>query len=405
MIHKILKNGIKLAVVPIEGLRAVTVEASVKIGAKYEEPQEHGLSHFLEHMAFKGTSKRPKQMDVFREMDVRGADFNAETGLENTSYSITTVRSNLDWAVDMVNDIIFNSIMPEDEVKKERGVICEEIKMYKDNPMMGLGSEMMKFVFGKSKLGCFNISGELDQIQKVGREDIINFQNKYFNTEAMTVVLAGNVQEADLKLVESIFSEVRTGKVVSKVPIEINGQMKSVESRQVEGGHLALAVPSFGWESDKRYTARLLDIILSGNSSSRLFSEIRSNRGWAYYVFPISEMFREAGMWGVQAGVSLANLDDAVKVIKEIIMTVGKTINEDELIRAKNYLNGRIELHLDQSEFWSGYVGSKWLLEDRLTTPMEELKIIEKSTLGEVRSLANDLFKAEEIREMTVLAK
>ena len=405
MIHKILKNGIKLAVVPIEGLRAVTVEASVKIGAKYEEHTEHGLSHFLEHMAFKGTLKRPKQMDVFQEMDVRGADFNAETGLENTSYSITTVRSNLDWAVDMLNDIIFNSIMPEDEVKKERGVICEEIKMYKDNPMMGLGSEMMKFVFGKSKLGCFNISGELDQIQKVNREDIINFQKKYFDTEAMTVVLAGNVQEADVKLVETMFAEVRTGKVVVSVPIDVNPQKTRTESRQVEGGHLALAVPSFGWESDKRHAARLLDIILSGNSSSRLFSEIRSNRGWAYYVFPISEMFREAGMWGVQAGVSLANLNDAVKVIKEILLNVGKTISEAELTRAKTYLNGRIELHLDQSDFWSGYVGSKWLLEDRLTTPTEELKLIEKTTLDEIRSLANDMFKEEEIREMTVLAK
>lgn len=406
MINRVLKNGIRVAVVPLEGLRSITIEVSLKIGAKYEEANEHGLSHFLEHMAFKGTIKRPKPTDIFREMDVRGADFNAETGLENTSYSITTVRNNLEWGLEMMSDILFNSTFPQIEVEKERGVICEEIKMYKDNPMMGLGSEMMNQVYGKTEIGCWNISGKIEQIEKINREEIINFKNKYFNTSQLVIVLAGNVKEADLKTIEKYFNVDKTTNELKIIRPVLNKVKIKQEIREVEQGHIAMAVPTTGWVNDEnRYVLRLLDIIMTGNSSSYLFEEIRSKRGWAYYVFSISEMIKEAGVWGVQVGVSLNNLSQTIDLIKEMMSNAHNLITQDDLERAKTYLNGKIELHLDQSEFWSGYMADKWLLEDKLITPTDELKKFERVAIDQIKEVSKSIFGQENTYQITVLAK
>lgn len=405
MITRTLKNGIRTAVVPIKGLRAVTVEVLVKVGSKYEKQNEQGLSHFLEHMAFKGTKSRPSPMAIFREMDIRGADYDAETGLENTSYSVTTVRNNLEWEIEIMADILFNSTIPISEVKKERGVISEEIKMYQDNPMMGLGSEMMKFMYGKSTIGCWNISGELNQIEKVRRQELINFRNKHFDTKKMVIVLAGNVKEADLKLVEKYFGAAAGGCFEAETEVILSNDREKQERRQVEQGHFVLAVPSYGWQDKRRYALRLLDLIMSGSSSSKLFEEIRSKRGWAYYVFSVSENIKEAGMWGVQAGVGRQNLTVAMELTEELMLKAEKIIGADDLERARTYLRGRIELHLDQSEFWTGFVGEKWLLEDRLVSPMEEMKMIEEVKLGEVKEICRDIFKPEKIRKLSILAK
>lgn len=403
MILKELNNGIRVVIVPLKGLRSVTIEVTVKIGAKYESKDEQGMSHFLEHLAFKGTRKRPGAMDIFREMDSKGVGYNAETGYENTSYSITTVRDNLAWGVEMMADILFESTMPEEEVMKERGVIIEEIRMYKDNPMMGMSSEMVKFMYGGSKVGCWNISGEEEDIVKVDRKKIVEFRNKYLNTQEMVVTLAGDVKPEDVDLVKDLFEGgVSKGGMVPEVEVSLGAGVLKEMKREVEQGHFVMAVPTFGWLDKRKYALRLLNIIVTGNASSRLFEEIRTKRGWAYYVFAAGESWRETGFWAVQAGVQQDKVDEAMAVVEKEMVNLALTVSNEEVERAKMYLRGKVTLNLDDSEFWSSYVGEKLLLEGELANPEDELKKVEKVSLEEVRELAKSIFVANKIRRLVI---
>jgi predicted Zn-dependent peptidase len=398
-----LKNGIRLVLMPLKGFKAVTVEVHVKIGAKYESKTEAGLSHFLEHMAFKGTVKRPSPTGIFQEMDSKGADFNAETGYENTSYRITTIRSNLEWAVEMLSDIIFASQMPEEEVEKERGVIAEEIKMYQDNPMMGMGEELVKFLYGGSPIGCWNISGEIGDINGVSRQNVADYRNKYFAPQRMVVVVAGNVNLRDSGLLTKYFNQkVSNNTKLPIVEIKLNPVKLKTEQRSVEQAHFAVAVPTFGTQDERRYAMKILDVVLAGNTSSRLFEEVRSKKGWAYYVFPVGENIKEAGYWGVQAGVAEDKLDSAIELVEKEILTIESWLKQPAIDRAKAYFGGKIELMLDRSNFWTSYVGHKLLLEDRLVDPIEELKKIRGVQLNEVLELAKTFFVKVQIRKYIV---
>lgn len=400
---KTLSNGVRVAVVPVQGMRAVTVEIQVKIGAKYENKTEAGLSHFLEHMAFKGTEKRPNATVIFREMDTRGASFEAETGYESTSYGITTTAGNREWTLEILSDILFNSKFPEDEIIKERGVISQEIKMYQDNPMMGLSSEAVKWLWQGSNLGCWDISGEIDDVKDTKREDLLNYHRKMFKTEETVVVMAGNVADGDITMAEKYFGKKRVGN--NKLPelkIEwTEGKVKTIK-KAVEQGHFGVLVPTFGSLDRRRYALRLLNVILAGNTSSRLFEEIRSKRGWAYYVYPIGENVVEDGFWGVQAGVPTEKLEEATEVVEKEIEGIGNNLETEEIERAKAYLNGKVELWMDKSDFWSGFIGNKILLENRVTSPEEELKKIAEVREEEIRELAKQIFKRDKIKSLVI---
>jgi predicted Zn-dependent peptidase len=399
-----LNNGVTGVIVPIPGLKSVTVEAFLKIGSKYELKNEFGMSHFLEHMAFKGTIKRPTASIINKEIDSRGANYNAGTGHEMTSYFITTIKENIPWAIEMVADILTNSIYDETEVLKERGVIMEEIKMYQDNPMMGLSGEMTKFLYGKSKIGCWNIAGEVSDIEDVNREKVVNFRNKFINPKEMVVVVAGNVDLEASNEVEKYFSSL-TNKLnldLPEVKVVLGKQKEKNIRRKMEQGHFAMAVPGITWKDKRKYAFKLLDIVLNGSSSSRLYQKIREDNALAYYVFSISESFAETGFWGVQSGVKLEKMDEAMEMVREELKMVTDNLKEEELKRAKDYLIGKTELVMDRTDYWSNFVGERLLLEKKMETIEDELNRYRKVELKELKSLAGELFKEQEIRQVCI---
>ena len=310
-----LNNGIRAIILPLPGLKSVTVEVFLKIGSKYEGVGEFGLSHFLEHMAFKGTSKRPTATVINTEIDAKGAGYNAGTGHEMTSYYITTVKENTPWAIELLSDILLNSIYEQKETIKERGVIIEEIRMYQDNPMMGLGSEFTKFLYGNSKIGCWNISGEVDDIKDVTRETIVNYKNKFFNPKEMVVVVCGDTDDSLKEVVKNSFEGfMDTGSTLPKVEMMLNKEKYKVIKKEVEQGHFCMGVPAIGWSDNRKYALKLLDIIMDGNSSSRLYNKIREEKALAYYVSPAGDLFSDGGYWAIQSGV---NLDKLWKQLKK----------------------------------------------------------------------------------------
>jgi len=396
-----LNNGITGVIAQVPGLKSVTVEAFLKIGAKYESKGEFGMSHFLEHMAFKGTEKRPTASVINKEIDSKGASYNAGTGHEMTSYYITTVKENIPWAVEMVSDMLINSIFDEKEVLKERGVIMEEIRMYQDNPMMGLSGEATKFMYGNSPIGCWNIAGEVEDIKPINRQKIIDFRKKFINPKELVVVIAGNVDMSASSEIEKYFGDLRNKvEALPKVNIVINEDRKKIIKKKMEQSHFAMMVPGISWKDERKYAFKLLDIILNGNTSSRLYQKIREDRALAYYLFSISENFEETGFWGIQSGVKLSKLDEAMEIVRHELKTIGDNLKEKELERAKSYLVGKLELAMDKTEFLSNYLGEKVLLERKMETIDNELKRYKKIDLKELKTLANEIFKENEVRSV-----
>jgi len=402
-----LKNGIRGAIIPLIGLNSVTVEVFLKIGSKYELKDEAGMSHFLEHMAFKGTNKRPTATIINKEMDSKGASYNAGTGHEMTSYHITTIKENIPWAIEMLSDMLFNSVYESQEVLKERGVIMEEIRMYQDNPMMGLSGEMTKFLYGNSKIGCWNIAGTVDDIKLVNRQKVIDYRNKFINPKDMVIVIAGNVNLNAISEVEKYFGNFKDKNEVKLPEVEmvLTKENKMVVKKEVEQGHFAMAIPTFPRNDKRRYEFRLLDLILSGNTSSRLYQRIREDNALAYYVFSISESFNEGGYWGVQSGVTLKNLDEAMDMVANELKSLANTLNEEELKRAKDYIIGKTKLAMDKTSYISGYVGEKMLLDNKVEMIDSDIKRYTKIDLKSLKRLAGEIFDRQEIKSLIITKK
>ena len=396
-----LNNGIRGVIIPLPGLKSVTVEVFLKIGSKYENKNEFGLSHFLEHMAFKGTVKRPTATAINMEIDAKGAGYNAGTGHEMTSYYVTTVKENAIWAVELLSDILLNSLYDKEETKKERGVIIEEIKMYQDNPMMGLGGEFTKFLYGNSKIGCWDIAGEVDDIKDVDRKTIINYKNKYFNPEEMVVVACGDVDNSLERNIKDSFSSVlRNDLKLPEVELILNKEKNKTIMKELEQGHFCMGLPALGWSDKRKYALRLLDIVMGGNSSSRLYSKIREEKALAYYVSSIGELFKEGGYWAIQSGVNLDKIDEAMEIVRKEIGKITESIKEEEIMRAKDYFLGKTKLAMDKTSFVASFMGQKILLENNQETIEEELEKYKKVTFKEVKDLAKEIFKKEEIRTL-----
>jgi len=400
-----LKNGIRVILVPLLGLRAVTIEVFCKIGSKYERTSEHGLSHFLEHMAFKGTPKRPTAEMITREIDARGASYNAETGQETTSYYITTVAENMDWAMGMLTDIVFEAKLEGKEVLKERGVIASEIKMYKENPTMGLASDFAKFLYGESKIGCFDIAGEVEEVLGYKRQNVVDFRGKYLNPKEMVVVIAGNI--GDLKIeTDKYFGGFENDEAVALPKVEIEMTEKKimkVVKKETEQGHFCIGGEGVPRDDPRKYAYRLLEVILAGNTSSRLHYELREKRGWTYYIYLVGESWQEAGFWGVQSGVENDKMDKARDVVVKEVLSMGKDgVTSEELVRAKAYILGRTELLMDRSGFWSEMVGRRMLLEGKLIDMDEELRKYQKVTLEDVGKLTGEIFVEKKLRSLIV---
>lgn len=402
-----LKNGIRVAIVPVKGLNSVTVEVFLKIGSKYELKDEFGMSHFLEHMAFKGTEKRQLASDIVKEIDGKGADHNADTGHERTCYYINTIRENIPWALELLSDMLINSLFKEDDILKEQGVIIEEIKMCKDDPMTNLLDELIDFLYGQSKIGCWNIIGSEKDILRVNREKMVSYRNKLINPENMVVVLAGNVDSTAFSEVEKYFSGFSLGKgnILPKVEVVLNSAKSKTIIKPIEQAHFGMAVPALKRNDERKYAFRILDVVLGGNSSSRLFQKIREDKGWAYYVGSISESFQEVGFWGIQAGVKKSKLDEAMDIVRDELVKIQNNLEKDEIQRAKDYLIGKTKLAMDRTSYWSSVVGSKLLLDDEVIDLEKELEKYKQVNMNEVLDLAKDIFKVNEIREIVIKNK
>jgi predicted Zn-dependent peptidase len=395
-----LKNGLRVITIPFKHSKSVTTLILVGTGSKYEKKEISGVSHFLEHMCFKGTKKQPSPIAVSETLDNIGGAFNAFTSQDYTGYYAKVASHHFDTALDWVSDIYLNSVFPKEELEKEKGVIEEEFNMYHDQPMQYVGFLWGKLLYGDQPAG-WNVLGTKKSIRNMTRKKILDYVNSQYTALNTIVCVAGNIKEEEvIKKVDKIFSKLRTNKTLSKKPVKEKQSEPNLlfENRDIEQSHICLGVRGYNLDHPDRYIQDLLSIILGGMMSSRLFVEIREKMGAAYYVSAGSSSDPDTGFLFARAGVDYRKERKVIEtILREFKKIADEKISSKELKKAKEYIKGKTALGLESSHAQASFYSKQELLKNNILTPEEIFKKINLITEEDIQRVAQDLFRSEKL--------
>lgn len=382
-------------------LESATVTLWTGVGSRYEANRIAGISHFAEHIVFKGSKKRPSAHAISQAVDSFGGEFNAGTSKEWTNYYIKARTGNIDISFDVLSDMVLNPIIKQEDIDKERGVILEEMAMYEDTPMMKVVEVFEETIFAGNELGRDTI-GTREAVKSVNREDFLKYRRDHYSAKNMLLTVAGGVKHAGIvdlakKYLSSISSNTKTKpnkfKSDQKAP-----QLKLVKKKN-EQIHLILGFRGNPLGHKDRYVESVLSTILGGGMSSRMFIEVREKRGLAYSVRTDAEHYTDAGYLATYAGVDPKKAPEAIKVILEQYYKIkdNPEISERELKKAKEYLKGHFALALENTTAVNRYFGEQELLEDKIETPEEAYAQVDKVTLDDITRVAKEFFVPERL--------
>lgn len=398
----VLPNGLRLITVPMPSLESATVLIMVGAGSRYETKQNNGISHFLEHMAFKGTKKRPSALAISSLVDGIGGEVNAFTGKETTGYYIKSLATHVDLSLDILSDMIQNSLFDPAEIEKERGVILEEINLYEDTPARKIGDVYEKALYGDTPMG-WDIAGEKSVIRALKREDFIAYLESLYSPHNMTVVVAGGIGRNKTEtLVAKYFGSVRRFDTISfKGVLEQQDKpIVCIKEKKTEQVHIALGVRTVPLEHPHHYPLTVLSAILGGGMSSRLFHEVREKRGLAYYVRTTSDHYQDCGNLVSLAGVDAKRVEEAITVIVKEYKNISNqqlAISHQELTKAKEFLKGHMVLELEDSKSVAGFYAQKELLEQAIDNPDDVLVKIDAVDGDQVCEVAKTYFASNRL--------
>lgn len=396
--HKrVLENGLRLITIPMPSFESATVMVMVGAGSRYETPKNNGISHFLEHMAFKGTKKRPSAMEIASLIDGIGGEFNAFTSKEITGYFVKASKDHVELCLDVLSDMLQNSKLDKLEIEKERGVILEEINLYEDTPSRKIGDVYESLLYKDTPMG-WDIAGRKEVIKTITREDFVDYMQSLYSAHNITVVVAGGIEvKKTEELVEKYFAKMPRFDTVRYIPL-VENQVKPdlyIKHKTTEQVHIGVGFRTVPINSSEKHALSVLSSILGGGMSSRLFSEVREKRGLAYYVRTGSESYQDAGNLVSTAGLDPKRVEEGIAVIIEEYSKFSKgkaNITKQELAKAKEYLKGHLVLELEDSRFVAAFYAQEELLEEKVETPEELLKEIDKVTLDQIEAVAKKYF-------------
>lgn len=402
-LHK-LSSGLRLMTIPMPSLESATVTIWVKTGSRNEDDKVGGISHFLEHIVFKGSKKRPTARDISEAVDAMGGEFNAATSKEWTNFYIKSSKENLEKAVDILSDMVLNPLMKEDEIEREKGTIVQEIRMYEDTPIMHIGDVFEELIFSGNPLGR-DTAGSEKTVRGITRSDFEKYRNTFYQPENMLVTIAGGVTEKEaIKLAEKyfVFSSLKKSPFKGKTfKGSQTGPKFKLQTKESEQAHLIMGFMSEGRNYEGRFAQSLLSAILGGGMSSRMFIEVRERRGLAYSVRTSIERYQEVGYMGTYAGVNLKKADEAIKVMLDqcygMVSNPKYEVSASELEKAKGLLKGHLALALEDTKDVADFFGSQELFKQEVLRPEEIFKRIDKVTLDEISLEAQKLFTPERL--------
>jgi len=393
-----LKNGLTLITIDLPHLDSVTTMVAVGAGSRYETRKINGISHFSEHMFFKGSKKYPTTEQIATLIDGVGAVHNAATSKEYTFYFIKSASQHIELATDILSSMLKESLLSEEEIEREKGVITEEIRMYQDDPKRYIWDLYEKLQFGDQPLGWM-LAGDEKTIQSFSREDFVGYMKSLYTPKNMAVILVGKLPKNVNSLVEKYFSDLKDEPFNKFESFKVEKQTKpriNIYYKKTDQANLVLGVESYNRRDPKRYAARVLSLILGEGMSSRLFLQVRERRGLAYHVMSAFEPYIDTGSFIAYAGLKLEKVEEGLQIIKDEMEKLKiEKVEAEELIKAKEMEKGRMALRSESTNFLAEYYGLDFVLDREVETIEEYLKHIDKVTAEDVMMVAQELFQKE----------
>ena len=397
----VLENGVRVVTGPMSGVRSASLIFFYDVGSRYEDPQIQGVSHFLEHMLFKGTESRPDPIMISQEIEGIGCILNAATGRESTNYWCKVPSTHFALAFDVLADILLNSVIDPTELDKERLVILEEIRSIEDSPEDLVHEVIDEVVWGDDTVGR-PITGTEETVRAITRERMVDYWRRNYRPERLVIAAGGDVRHEEVvALAERYFGDQRPDLPGDTFPPAQSNQTEPrvrLVQRETEQAHLCVAMPALPYSTERRYVQGTIEAILSSGMSSRLFQEIREKRGLVYSVYGYFRPYEDVGQGVIYAGTDLDRVEETVSaVVEELRKLRDEGVPEDELQRTKELRKGRLLMGLEDSRSVASWVGSQELTYREIRTPEEVAAKIEAVTANEVQELAQELFRADKM--------
>ncbi|KKR86063.1 MAG: Peptidase M16 domain protein [Candidatus Woesebacteria bacterium GW2011_GWB1_41_10] len=398
-----LLNGLRVLTVPMPQSESATLTVWVKTGSRNENKKVGGISHFLEHMVFKGSKKRPTAREISEVVDSIGGEFNAATSKDWTNFYIKTRNANLDVAFDVLSDMVLNPILKEEEIEREKGTILQEIAMYEDTPVAKIGDVFEELAFEGNSLG-WDTAGTADSVKRIIKNDFLSYRKLYYYPENMLVTLSGGISgKKSLELARRYFEKNLLTHLGSELGLSRGGLFESVQdkpqvkikTKQTDQCHFILGFMGDGRNYKNRYAQGVLATILGGGMSSRLFIEVRERRGLAYAVKTGVERYQETGYVSTYVGTDPKKISEAIKVVLDEYSKITdhrSPITDHELRKAKEYLKGHLALALEDTSAVNSFFGEQELFLDKVLTPEEIFKKVDAVSIDEIYTEAKRLF-------------
>jgi predicted Zn-dependent peptidase len=392
---KTLKNGLRVVTVPMKDNPTVTVLVLVGTGSDYETKDINGISHFLEHMCFKGTTKRPTARSISYELDALGSQYNAFTDHEVTGYYAKADAKKFKQIFDVVSDVYLNSTFPEAEIEKEKGVIIEEINMYEDMPQRHVQELFEQALYGDQPAG-WGVAGPKENIKKMTRDDFVKYKNAHYVASSTVIVVAGNITTEQVESeVKKYFGDISSG-VKGKKKKTIDKQVTPhalLKYKETDQTHFVLGVRTFDMFDARNPVLSVLSSILGIGMSSRLFIKLREEMGVAYYVRSHNDASLDRGVLQISAGVNNTRTKEViVEILKECTKLKNELVSDMELKKVKSFLSGNMKMSLEATDDIANYYGTQELLKGEMKTIDEKIKAIEKVTAADIKKMAQKIF-------------
>lgn len=386
--------------VPSKESLSFQIMVLVNTGADFETEENNGISHFLEHMCFKGTKKRPSNLAITQELDGVGGSYSAFTGGEYTGYYTKVAQQNKELALDIVSDIYLNSQFPQREIKREKGVIIEEINMKQDEPQSYVREIWGKLLYGNQAVGR-SILGTKTNIRNFKREDFLKYYESQYKAKSTLVVVSGNFsQKETINQIKDYFCNIRLGKCKIKEQVREKQNKPEVllKNKKTDQTHLILGFRGINLFDKRRYALNVMDVVFDGGMSGILFQTIRDKLGVAYYIYSYISYSADYGFWVVKAGVDSNRLEEVVSaILEEWKKFKTKPVDIKDIKKAKSYITGKLALGLENVHNVASSFAFQELLEQKIETPNQYLKKIKQVTARDIQKVAKDLLKPQSL--------
>ena len=389
----VLDNGLRVITSTMPHSRSVCLAILVGAGSCYESEEEAGISHFAEHLFFKGTQRRPTSKEITQDIEGVGGIINAGTDKELTIFWCKVAKPHFPIALDVLSDLLLNSRFDNKEIERERGVISEEINMNLDLPQQRISMLIDELLWPEQPLGR-EVIGYKETVSSLTREQLLNYVARRYMPNNTVLSIAGNIQhEEAMAQIEPLFNKWAAGELITGY-ITDDKQTEArlrIEPKDIEQAHLCLAVHGFSRSHPQRFTIDLFNTVLGGGMSSRLFTEIREHRGLAYDIHSYTEHFLNSGSFAIYAGVDPEKIETAVAAILEETSQIKQGITASELTRAKELSKGRLYLRFEDSQNVALWHGGQEILTQQILAIDDVISIVDAITIDELKEVAKEI--------------